>query len=253
MKLKRAKVVMLPTNDNQHPTLLLNPSTGRMERPKHEYKYPASEYKMAGYQCYDLYFIGYDKIVKPCWVFNENGVGKENKLFKVDTDIAIGNCAIHNWNEVIATSAKLGYTSKSFYKQFGEMVEETNVIYLPQPSNGFVTTFINSYNKGELITFVNVEYNHVVIAESLENYDNDCVYVNGDNVFEYPSDYQEILQKHASLHEGIKVNPRDNTITIRPIKNSWNREEVENLMRQAAYQVQSLTIGEFDKWIEENL
>lgn len=227
MKLKKAKVVMLPTDENQHPTLLLNPSINKLERPKHEHKYPASEYKKAGYQCYDLYFIGYDKVTKPCWVFNENGVGKENKLFEVKTDIAIGNCAIHNWNEVVASSAGLGHTSKSFYKQFGHNVEETKLIYLPQPSNGFVNVFINLYNKGELIKFVNIEYlRNVTIVDEKQWENNELI---------------------------LNINSKDNTITIRAIKDSWNRNEIIDLLHKHTEFMLSGKKLTLDEWIEENL
>lgn len=51
----------------------------------------------------------------------------------------------------------------------------------------------------------------------------------------------------------------DNTVTIYPIKNKWNREELVSLLHKAAnfgYQNSTKDIGIMpeltDKWIEEN-
>lgn len=53
----------------------------------------------------------------------------------------------------------------------------------------------------------------------------------------------------------IKVSP-DNTITIKPIKDSWNREEVIDLIQKfwLSYEKNELEyIDNKDKWIEQNL
>jgi hypothetical protein len=57
----------------------------------------------------------------------------------------------------------------------------------------------------------------------------------------------------------LKVNPKDNTITIRPVKNSWSREKLLVLLRdswnQGAYWGRQDTASShyFDKWIEDTL
>ena len=56
----------------------------------------------------------------------------------------------------------------------------------------------------------------------------------------------EIHEKRLRL----KVNPKDNTITIKKVKDSWNREEILNDIEQAI--IQGLDIGQYrDKWIKE--
>jgi hypothetical protein len=57
----------------------------------------------------------------------------------------------------------------------------------------------------------------------------------------------------------LKLAP-DNTITIKPVKDSWNREELEKLLfKIAQYAIRSEKSGQkfqlsnLDKWIEENL
>lgn len=55
----------------------------------------------------------------------------------------------------------------------------------------------------------------------------------------------------------VKVNPKDNTITIKEVKDSWTRKEVEQLLRRFWYEGTGKMTGHPDcfcqKWIEENL
>jgi hypothetical protein len=57
----------------------------------------------------------------------------------------------------------------------------------------------------------------------------------------------------------LKVNPKDNTITIKKVKDTWDREEVINLVYKlwnAEIYTDNTTTWEqedLDKWIEENL
>ena len=93
---------------------------------------------------------------------------------------------------------------------------------LPQPSQQFIQKYIEEYNKGNVITDVLVEYNYFLDDNGVLPYWN------------------------------LKVNPKDNTITIKKVKDSWNREEILNDIEQAI--IQGLDIGQYrDKWIKENL
>jgi len=52
----------------------------------------------------------------------------------------------------------------------------------------------------------------------------------------------------------LKINSKDNTITIKKVKDCWNREEVIKLIEKCVYKKQSAwKVGELDKFIEENL
>lgn len=53
-----------------------------------------------------------------------------------------------------------------------------------------------------------------------------------------------------------KINPKDNTITIKKLKDSWNREEVIELFKKYKdYELGKTNWhqGNLIKWIEENL
>lgn len=93
---------------------------------------------------------------------------------------------------------------------------------LPQPSESFLQKFIYAYNNGDPITEVMVEYKH--------------------------------LQSTTGLNEEwLKVNSSDNTITIRKMKDSWTREEVINLCREAINYGKDYNGNLSEKWIEYNL
>lgn len=89
---------------------------------------------------------------------------------------------------------------------------------LPQIPQQFIEQFIESYNKGEVITEVLVEYQEKQQFESQDDYD-----------------YGYGLE--------LKVN-QDNTINIKPIKDNWNREEVFIKMVQSFWKGAEAESGE---------
>jgi hypothetical protein len=131
-----------------------------------------------------------------------------------------------------------------------------NLFKLPQPSQQFIEKYIECYNKGEVITDVLVEYEN--------NYDL--------NYYTPPGGI-ECCEKIDNWK--LKVNPKDNTITIKKLKDSWSRNELEEIVRKAfkagvnkgiALEIYKTELDNnpkadknFDKiptenkWIEENL
>ena len=105
------------------------------------------------------------------------------------------------------------------------LVKEYN---LPEPSQSFIQKYIEEYNKGNTITDVLVEY----------EFDN------------------EGHTDNPGWHnQKLKVNSKDNTITIKKVKDSWNKEEVIKLLFKCKdflqrYNKESIS---FDKWVKENL
>ena len=101
---------------------------------------------------------------------------------------------------------------------------------LPQIPQQFIEKWIEEYNKGSLITEVMVEY-------KTEEY---CLPMPNIHI----KQYREIL----------KIN-FDNTINIKPIKNTWNREEVVKLLHKShcLKSISFIQNNSLDKWLEENL
>ena len=109
---------------------------------------------------------------------------------------------------------------------------------LPQLSQQFIEKYIEEYNKGNIISEGLVE-----VEVDLENYNN------WEPPFPYKSLDEQVFYK-------LKLDSQ-NTITIRKIKDSWNREEVIDLCRSAyLYGEQGalkLHNGVFKEWLKENL
>lgn len=104
---------------------------------------------------------------------------------------------------------------------------------LPQLSQQFIEKFTDEYNKGNVISDVMVEYDTISVP-----------YVTGDGF--------EIV---------LKINS-DNTINIKTVKDSWNKEEVIGLLEEFNDRFGNLSlIGDFkeqdrpkfNKWIEEKI
>ena len=137
---------------------------------------------------------------------------------------------------------------------------------LPQPSQQFIEKYIEEYNRGNIITDVLVEYQTDFKSETK-------LYMLsiGDN----PDDFEY-------GEPTVKINPKDNTITIKKVKDSYTREEVEMLLDEQASKTTAEMLEKFkgyksreeveklirkaivsvspnpakgfiDKWIEENL
>ena len=198
--------------------------------------YDLAKFDDATYQ--HLYILSDEEIKEGDWVYDK----LNNKVYQANS-IVIHNMKSMEYEifleKIIATTDKsLAKTIKLNYIQFGDKVEETRLEFLPQPSQQFIEKFVEEYNKGNVITDVMVEYEELSYQKEL-----DKPIHKGLGVYRFDE---------TVPYNKLKIS-KDNTITIRKVKDSWSRDEVENLMRQAAYQVQLLTIGDFDKWIEENL
>lgn len=97
---------------------------------------------------------------------------------------------------------------------------------IPQPSQSFIEEYVQEYNKGNIITDVMIEYSY-----KGEQHNEDSTL----NTF-HP-----------------KVNPKDNTITIKKVKDSWTREEVIELLHKKDLYGNCNTDEEFANWIDENI
>ena len=106
---------------------------------------------------------------------------------------------------------------------------------LPYLSEQFIEDYIKEYNKGNVITEVEVEYESKNISDD---------------------------EGFFNLADILKLNP-DNTINIKPTKDSWSREEVKQLLNKFSIDCfkiakESVIWGEdypqivSDKWIEQN-
>ena len=103
----------------------------------------------------------------------------------------------NGYNKVIAT------TNTSLYIHQKETISlPERVFYLPQPSQQFIQKYIEEYNKGNIITDVLVEYEYLLDDNGVIPYWN------------------------------LKVNPKDNTITIKKVKDNYTKEELCQILEK---------------------
>lgn len=192
--------------------------------------YLRENFPYIGYQ--HLYFLSDEEIKVGDWWYNSS----TGLIFQVSSD----NVAMYNQNsnmdrtglkKIIATTDKsLGEIPNSI-----PGFNFPDKLGLPQPSQQFIEIFVKEYNKGNIITEVMVEYeamNTTIVGRKYNDFE-------------------------------PKINPKDNTITIRKVKDSWSREEVEEKLNDLHLFIRANAISDnsvriliskmVKEWIKENL
>ena len=194
-----------------------------------------------------LYIISDDEIKVGDNVFNikdnhYGGTVNENNLLDAKLLSYI--------KKIIATTdSSLGFIIPRFTSGNRSAVDVSEKVLLPQPSQQFIEQYIEYYNKGAVITDVLVEYKW---------------YHNKQSCFKTMCYKQDMEGRDSCVGmceaQRIKVNPKDNTINIKPIKESWNREELDfelNRLLNKALKDKNLVnhpdSNNVAKWIKENL
>lgn len=163
----------------------------------------------------ELYIVSDDEIKEGDWCYD-----KLNDNIYQATKIVIHNLKSLEYElylkKIIAsTDTALTIVDKHMFNSYSNN-------HLPQPSQQFIEKYIESYNKNEVITDVLVDYKTNILYPMIEN--NNLI---------------------------LKVNPKDNTITIKKLKNSWNREEVFALI--TTFNNAKVDAPNVLEWIENNL
>jgi len=180
-----------------------------------------------------LYIINDDKIENGDWYYHPVIKGNsivqyfEEKHFSNDSSISLANLKA---KKIISTtnSLKIGASGINLKQS----------IYLPQPSQQFIEKYIEEYNKGNIITDVLVEYEEITDIE-----------------VRYKHPFGDIAKEIGTGNYKLKIDSKNN-ITIRKQKDSFSREEVENLLH-SLYSFCTTDCSydgvEFDKWIKNIL
>lgn len=219
MKYEKIKVVMLPTNEKA--IIIKEKITNKLKI--------SSLNNPQRWDCQHLYFLSNEEIKEGDWCLVTINGGKNYHVWKYVSHNGKSDYSyidlrgqIHKWgvkerNKIIATtdeSLKIPYDSTTpISKDWGGKL-------LPRPSNEFLKKYCELGGIDEVL----VEY---------EEYDWN----------EYTDTY---------WNSKLKVAP-DNTITIKPIKESWNREEVVKLIKEFHNCICDHPARSVNNWIKENL
>ena len=256
---KRARVVMLPTKEKAG--LVINPSTNKIQYV--DFEKNSKYYTEASFICNHLYITSDDEIKKGDWVFSKHyGIGKvtSNNHANYKGDFPLLVEFLNKPNHFVPYNTDGSYTSdrKKIYLQDCKKIIATTDISLtvkaeqagenawfnplPQPSQSFIQKYVDEYNKGNIITDVMVKYEKYLI-------------VTQDDLLDSQNKAPSVMLPKLS---------KDNTITIKKVKDSWSRDEVVKLIHKAfkaGYErshsgypnTDNHTKPKVDKWIKNNL
>ena len=228
MSFINANVVMLPNNQKTN-GMICKDITGQDKIIAIKTKYLMEHEDYIGHH---LYIISDDEIIEGDWVY-ENNLNQETQIYQVyNRNNELGFFRFRNvW---ISLNRKQNSAKKI-------IATTDNSLELPQPPQQFIEEFIEEYNQENIITDVLVEY---------ENKFDGKEYVDELDAYGY--------DKVKSI---LKINRKDNNITIKIAKDSWSREEViefgnkvkeyckDGWKEETVHRV----FFEWDKWVEENL
>ena len=236
------QVVMLPTNEKSLNSVFSLRSDKPYLMSEQNSPFTARIYdtKDLYHTYFNLYIISDDEIKLFDWVYNN----KENIVEQITSKTQLifvleENKENQTFKKIIATTDTSLEIKNELWSAYQGRYEADK---LPQPSQQFIEKYIEEYNKGNIITDVLVEYELISNEEYFGNT------FNPDDDVPY-------------FDENLKINPKDNTITIKKVKDSYSREEVIGFGNKVkeyckdGWKSDSLhrVFFEWDKWIEENL
>ncbi len=227
--LKKQKVVLLPTNEKAENCLWMGTAKDSILLNKLSIGFPYGK-ETHSLKPYYLYVLSDDKIEQNDWVFDS----RDNTIYQIKLSLDGANVIF----KVIATTDSSLQIKKESRKIGHLTFHNVYVDGLPKPSQSFINKYIEKYNKGEQINEVMVEY--------IDNGEEGWM---GDDYNGEPF-WNERIE--------LKVNSKDNTITIKPTKEAWNRAEVKDLIysfrNSILIEVSKGQVSNFtDNWIEQNL
>ena len=246
---KKAKVILLPTNKKTKYLMVYS------DVEKTKGKLILNGLKNDEYKEYqNFYIILDDEIKEGDWFLYYNKYNQIEGVAKFIKEEGENNTLVEKYSKTTGFSKfyigilgckkhKIIATTDSSLRYLIKRTERGSIEQrLPQPSKQFIEKYIEEYNKGQQITECLVEYELISNEEYFGNT------VNPDDDVPY-------------FDERLTINPKDNTLTIKKVKDSYTREEVIEFGNKVkeyckdGWKSDSLhrVFFEWDKWVEETL
>lgn len=228
---KKAQVILLPTQDNNSllAKYILDASFEGIIK-EGELCTQSNKGWSNVFRPQHLYIISDDEIKEGDWFINMD------RVFKCKSIEFHGIVSIHGdtynkeLSKKIISTTDTSLANKCIRKNGTITDNYSNVLH--QPSQQFIEEYIKFYNKGDVITEVLVKYEAQMLNISNHIY-------HGNKLLE---------------NIKLKVNSKNNTITIKKVKDNYNRKEVVNIINQYTIEMASeIKNYHRDKWIEKNL
>lgn len=200
---KPGKAILLPT-DKAENALIINTNGGKMWNHRLGHLFTQDYIKSVPATSHHIYITSEDEIKDgDWWVKMTNDTIGNYKLDSINPNKG-------RYKKIIATTNP----NLHITQQNGKLGQA--IISVPQLSLQFIQHYITEYNKGNIITDVQVEY--------VDNGEEDWI---GDDHNGEPF-WNEKWE--------VRINP-DNTVNIKPIKNNWTKDEVIELLVQCCSEI----------------
>lgn len=249
--LKKCSVVMLPTKEKAR---LAAHKDGKLQLF-------SEDIKLTEEHQYNIYILSDEEIKEGDWCIDLRPIRGVNvfkctgfsKSIGFDGWIKNGIVILNPKDQCMKIIATTDSSLITYKDGTNPIIGEFIPVKLPQPSQQFLEVFVREYNNGNVIKEVLVEYEQTKL------------YIESHNLVQYESKPKEFQHLHSTNHEDIwslKINLKDNTITIKRVKDSWNRDEVlqlcwtaytSSLPKMSPKHIDEVILPEFNKWMEQNL
>jgi hypothetical protein len=256
---KKCKAVMLPTNEKAQNCLVGYNDGSLLFQYKPNYYYTQEYLKSIQSLAYHLYILSDDEIKDGDWFWGE-GMLKPEQAKVFESNLVNGFIKSACKKIIATTDYNLLYTQERTARgEYEQLSFETGKHYanfkptnISKPSISFINKYIEAYNTKKYINDVLVEYQEVPVISD-EEYSK---VESGELSYKDTNPYNIFT---------LKKNPKDNTITIKKVKESWTREDLpidslKNLIgyidtpigRRTYHEDVITEIKVIKKWIEEN-
>ena len=167
---KKAQVILLKTNDKSDISLGIRQPDKHLLNYHKGLRYDASNDKNIINQ--HLYIVNDDKIEAGDWYISSDGWFIDKAI---NDDLKIVNEKINGYKKIIAT------TDSTLFQTITIGIDNTSIFNkLPQPSIEFIEQYIESYNEGNIISDVKLEYEINILYPMVQN-NNIKLKINPDN------------------------------------------------------------------------
>lgn len=237
---KKHQAIMLPTENKSN--LILNESLNILGDNNYFNEVAVQSNSYINY--YNLYIVSDEEIKEGDWCIDIIGVplGAKPKIRKATKDFAKDSLNTNDAKKIIATTDTSLKTEP--FMGFEENTGKDITNYLPQIPQDFIKYYIKEYNKGNIITKANVEYYKTIVDKNTNS-----------EIHHFGYEFDDAVESgHIIPIEKYQLRTTtDNTISILPVKTSWNREEVITKCQEAVHYY--IETGHFPKyeWAKENL
>lgn len=214
MTFKRVQIIMVPVEKAEN-CFLLKETMGKTYLRYYEGFFTKSYLQSISATAYHLYFLLNEKVEKNEWCFSpmcppESRIRQKGSV----------NASIYDRKIIATTDTYLGWTNLGTCEEgrlIGNCYLGNGLLFkplLPKPSNDFVKKYLEEYNKGNIIKWVDVEFDDKEKFGIRGYKGNRLVF---DNTTKNPN------------FGKIKINSK-NEISITKIKDNWTKEEIINTL-----------------------